>query len=372
MKRQAISILSLLQRLLLMTVLAALVAAAWGGLARLGWQLAPFQVVEHGPLMIGGVLGTVICLERAVALAASLKRGKFLPYTAPLLSGLGTLLLLTGLAGRGGAALITLGSFALVILFAIIVRRQSALFTWTMLLGAAAWLVGNVLWFAGWSIFQLVHWWVGFLVLTIAGERLELARMIRLTPEIRLSFGAAAALLIVAMIVKTLAFDAGAWLFGVGEIALALWLLSFDIAGRTVRQQGLPRFVAICLLLGYFWLGIGGMLGIALGGLMAGAGYDAVLHSVLLGFAVSMIFGHAPIILPALTGMPVPYRSWFYSHLLTLHVALVVRIAGDLTGSLAARQWGGMFNVVALTLFLANTAAAVLSQRRTNPVQRAK
>jgi hypothetical protein len=48
----------------------ALVGALVGGLVRLGWALAaPAPLAAfHGPLMVAGFLGTVIGLERAVAL----------------------------------------------------------------------------------------------------------------------------------------------------------------------------------------------------------------------------------------------------------------------------------------------------------------
>ncbi|MFZ5916425.1 MAG: hypothetical protein ACOYZ7_05810 [Chloroflexota bacterium] len=39
----------------------ALLAALWAGLLRLGWRLPPLQsalAITHGPLMVGGVLGT--------------------------------------------------------------------------------------------------------------------------------------------------------------------------------------------------------------------------------------------------------------------------------------------------------------------------
>ena len=39
--------------------------------------------------------------------------------------------------------------------------------------------MGNGLWLAGRPIYAVVPWWVGFLVLTIAGERLELSRVLR-------------------------------------------------------------------------------------------------------------------------------------------------------------------------------------------------
>ena len=63
-----------LQRLrfpILAVAIAALLAALWGGLLRIGfrWPIlhAPL-LMAHGPLMVSGFLGTLISLERAVAL----------------------------------------------------------------------------------------------------------------------------------------------------------------------------------------------------------------------------------------------------------------------------------------------------------------
>jgi hypothetical protein len=136
-------------------------------------------------------------------------------------------------------------------------------------------------------------------------------------------------------------------------------LLRYDIARFTVRQRGLPRFIAVCLLTGYGWLGVGGFLSLYYGGVIAGLHYDAILHAVLLGFVFSMIFGHAPIIIPAVMKFTVPYDKWFYVHLFVLHVGLVVRVGSDVAGTWVGREWGGLVNVVAVVLFLANTGRAV-------------
>jgi len=37
-----------------------------------------------------------------------------------------------------------------------------------------------------------------------------------------------------------------------------------------------------------------------------------VLHSIFVGFTISMIFGHAPIILPAVLNRMLPYHPSFY------------------------------------------------------------
>ena len=80
---------------------------------------------------------------------------------------------------------------------------------------------------------------------------------------------------------------------GVVLVLLAAWLIAFDLARVTIRQDRLPRYVAACLLAGYFWLGLAGAL-IALA-----TAYDAALHAFFVGFVFSMVFGHAPVILPA-------------------------------------------------------------------------
>ncbi|MDO8563175.1 MAG: hypothetical protein Q7S25_04960, partial [Candidatus Limnocylindria bacterium] len=53
----------------------------------------------------------------------------------------------------------------------------------------------------------------------------------------------------------------------------------------------------------------------------------------------------------------------FYAHLALLHVALLLRVGGDLLGSADARQWGGLLSGVAVLVFLANTLSAARTRR---------
>jgi hypothetical protein len=159
----------------------------------------------------------------------------------------------------------------------------------------------------------------------------------------------------------------GVRILGVGALLTAGWLLRYDIARRTIQQTDLPRYMAACLLLGYGWLGFGGLLAIWQGAIYAGPVYAAVLHAFLLGFVFSMIFGHAPIIIPALTGLQVKYTPIFYGHLILLHVTLIYRMFGNLFGDFSAQQQGGLWNVIALLLFI---AVMVLTVFRSNIGQR--
>jgi hypothetical protein len=361
------------RRVLLASALLSLLLAAWAGLLRLGWMLPPFAAADHGPLMISGFLGTLIALERAVALSTSFKRGSW-AYTAPLLSALGTVALVLGAPRSISIGLITLGSLGLVVIFFVVARRQFALFSVTMALGALCWLIGNLLWLTGQPIYRVVEWWIAFLVLTIAGERLELTRIMRHSRASQIVFTGIIAAYAGGLLLTALQLDSGAALIGVSLIALGGWLFRYDIARRTVHQAGLTRYIAVCLLAGYGWLLVGGGLRLGLGAQIAGPAYDAELHSVLLGFVFSMILGHAPIILPAVLNVSMPFRQWFYVPLVLLHGSLILRIGADLSAALVLRQWGGMFNVIAILLFLAVTLYVVYraeAMKRTRRRQKA-
>lgn len=68
----------------------ALLFALWAGLLRLGWSLPELSNLAsiHGPLMVSGFLGTLIALERAVAI-----RQKWM-FGVPAVIGLGWISLL--------------------------------------------------------------------------------------------------------------------------------------------------------------------------------------------------------------------------------------------------------------------------------------
>lgn len=344
----------------------ALLAALWAGLLRLGWVLPPLRPtlpMAHGPLMVCGFLGTLISLERAVGLSA-LDPGKRWTYAAPGLAGLGALLLFIGVPGLPGPLLIALGSAVMLGAMLSIVRIQPLLHNWLLALGALIWLGGNVLWLFGWTVAGISLWWAGFLVLTIVGERLELSRVLRLSTGKRAAFLVALGIFTGGVVLSAVAYGPGVRLASLGMLALAAWLLAFDIARRTVRKSGLTRFIAAALLAGYFWLGVAGLLGLRFGGLTAGLHYDAFLHSIFIGFVFSMIMAHALIIVPAVTGLQMAYRSAFYVPLVLLQASLAMRVAGDLLANIALRRWGGLLNEVAVLLFLAMVVFAVVQGRR--------
>jgi hypothetical protein len=326
------------------------------GLARMGFSF-PLPdaglVAWHGPLMICGFFGTVISLERAVAL------GERWAYAAPLSGAAGALALVSSHPAIA-APLSALAGLLLLVASLRIYLRQRAAFTLTLALGAACWLAGNLVWLAGANVPGATPWWIGFLVLTIAGERLELSRFMPPSPRASLIFGWIVAAIIVSLALTQVSRQAGWTGLAAALLALALWLARQDIARRTVRERGLTRFIAVCLLSGYAWLGAGALALLAGGAGYGTASWDAGLHAIALGFVFSMVFGHAPIIFPAVTRAAVPYHWSFYVPLGLLHLSLALRVAGDLAEQGAWRSAGGATNALALLLFVLSTVSAVL------------
>ena len=333
-----------------------------GGLARLAWpmpEIAASASALHGALMVCGFFGVVISLERAVAIA------RLWAYLGPLLAGLGTASAVHGQLALA-AALYLAASAVLLAGSLYIVWRQRALFNLTVALGAACWVVGNALWAGDVAMPTVAPWWLAFLVLTIAGERLELSRFMEPSALAQRLFGAL--LLVICAGLLAVGSPWGVRLFAAGLLGLAAWLFRHDIARRTVRQRGLTRFIAVCLLSGYAWLALGAAVLLAAGALVPGSpSYDAALHALALGFVFSMVFGHAPIIFPAVLRVAVPYHPGFYLPLALLHGALALRLAGDATGHFASTRWGGLLGALALLAFIAATVASVLRGRRSRP-----
>lgn len=340
----------------------ALLAGLWAGLLRLGLDVAPLRpslAALHGPLLVLGFLGTQIGLERAVAL-----RRRW-PYLAPAATAAGAMLLLVGLPADAGRALLVVGGATLVAVHALVHLIQPAWHNAVMGLGALAWVVGALAWLAGADLPRVVPWLAAFLVLTIVGERLELSRTRRPSRAARVALLGAVAVFGVGVSLSLARPDLGVRVAGAGLLAQALWLARNDVARFTIRAAGAPRYMAAALIAGYGWLAVGGALWLVAGAPPGGGfTYDAMVHSIFLGFVFSMVFAHAPVIVPAVLGVSLPYRPVLYLPLALLHAGLAIRLAGDAAGNLAAWRWGGVMGEVAIVLFVALAAVLAVSARR--------
>lgn len=339
---------------LLLLGLAALAAGIAGGLARLGAPFAvPTAAAWHGALMVSGFLGTVVSLERAIAVRSRLA------FSAPLAAGVGAIALLAGWHATAAAMGIA-APLGLLAASVVIVRRQPQTHTVLLSVAAATWGAGNALFLVG-RVQAALPWWFAFLVLTIAAERLEMTRLTRRPRGAQALFLAITGALLGACVLAVFDETAGRMAFGSSLVALAAWLASFDIARRTVRLPGLARFAAAALLAGYAWLAVGGIAWA-----VAPAMRDLALHAVTLGFVFSMIFAHAPIIVPVVAGTAVRFTHFFYVPLAMLHATLVLRVTAG-SSDAAWRLWGGALNAAAIVLFAATLLWAATRRRLVEP-----
>ncbi len=351
--------------LLLVAGAVAMVFGVLGGLGRLGFAVpVGAAAVVHGALMVHGVFGTLIATERAVALQRPLA------YVAPAASASGALLsLATPELFLVSAALYLVSALALAAVSGAVIHVQNAAFTKLLALATLPLVAAAVGLLGGASPSALAPAWMAFLAVTIAGERVELSRLTRPSPA---ATRALAALLTAAALTGGAAQLTGAAgalltrLFGVTLALVALLLARLDIARRTARLGGLPRFAAIALYAGFAWLAAGGAL-VAARGLIPGHGsYDAALHAVFVGFVLSMVFAHAPIVLPAVAGVRIPFHASFYAPLTLLHGSLALRVLGDALGEFAWRRAGGLGHGLAILTFVLTIVVARLRGARTS------
>jgi hypothetical protein len=304
----------------------------------------------HGMLLVFGFVGTLVSLERAVALR---RRAGFL---APALLGAGGLLLVSPAPLAAGQWALLAGAAALVGVYVPLWARQQDDAVLVQALGAVLGVGALVLWLGDVPVSHLLPWLAGFVVLTIAGERLELARL-AMGPGAGTRLLLLSSALVAGVVASLLWPTVGHPLLGLAVLVLVGWLAAHDVARNTVRAAGLTRFMAASMLAGYAWLAVAGATWALGGPAYDGARYDVVIHAVFLGFTISMIMAHAPVILPAVLRRPLPYHPALLVPAGLLQLSLALRLwCGDGYGLDPALRVGGVLNVVALLGFAATAA----------------
>lgn len=342
-------------------VVLSLLAAVASGWLRLGVPL-PFRLgsSQHGALMVNSFLASVIFLERAVTF-----RQKWL-LLLPLTNAASALFFVADFPQIGFWFLNTAGlGFAALCLHFLF--RYKEFYFFVFLLGSLLLVIGNVMITFSGHYTLAVYYWMGFLLLTIVAERLELSRFLPVKKSAKTLLVACLLLTLVALVVQTM--------YGYHQplavtiAGTALWLLRYDMARRSLRLPGQHRYSAVALLGGFGWLLATAPLLLFFAKIPFG--YDAVLHAFFIGFVFSMIFSHAPIIVPAVAKLPVKvYRPVLYAWLAGLHLSLLVRLAGDVWGEASLRKTGGLLNGLVVLGFFVTIAATVVQEKRRWQLQR--
>ncbi len=348
-----------LRLVLLACGLIALLLGLWTGIARLGIGLigaAPQFVEFHGALMICGFFGTLISVERAVAI------NRPLAYMIPVFAATGVVALLARNITLAGAAFLTASLALAAASFWNMRRLQSVLLAVTPSIAALCWGLGILSWLADRPLPESTGWWLAFLVLTVAAERLELSRIVAPPTMARVVFAGGVAVFLIGVARGELERPLSAFM-GSGLIVCGGWLLIYDLARRTVRLSDQIRFTALCMLLGYGWLIIAGLELLARPVEVAAFWYDAVVHAVTLGFVLSMVFGHTLIIFPSVVGLTLRYSPALYVPLLLLQISVVIRTIGDFSGWTEIRSGSGFLTIIALICFAATIVVVSIWNR---------
>ena len=305
----------------------ALLAGLDASLMRLG-ALAPVASTSlgtvHGLLMIYGFLGTAICLERAVALQSDGRRAW--AYAAPLLTGVGAV-------------------------SAVVISQNEAV-------------AGILLWWRGLETPRAVPWWLAFLIVTIVGERVELARLAFASGSTERRITTESAALMVGLTVALYSPTVGYPLIGLSLGALMVDTAWHDVARGTVRMKGLPRLAAVCMLSGYAWALVPAVMWVVAPPAFDGYGYDASVHAITIGFVVSMLLAHAPVIIPAVARREVPYHVAMWVPFAFLQVSLALRLLAGAREAAYPWRLGGTLGVVGMLLFVATTLTVTIRRAR--------
>ncbi len=320
-----------------------LVLALWSAVGRVGWEM-PISIIaaKHGYLMVSGLLGTLISLERTLII----KEKWWL--SIPVLSFLSAGLVLAEQSNYGFFLQI-LGAILLSILYVIQWFQYKEVFLLGLSLGSLSWMISGAVLLLGNGFPAASIWYLLFLLFTIASERLELSKFIYTPPWANNILLILFSLLI---LVQGFPFHWGSnHISGILIAAIGFWLIQFDIVKINLKKGGFFFYTGSTLFAGYIWLMLSGVL-MALP-LTTFYHYDAVLHSFFIGFVFSMLFAHAPIIFPALLKIKErPFTKFFYLPVVLTHILLLARLYADYSANWNLRKWIGLFQVMVIAVFI--------------------
>jgi hypothetical protein len=325
------------------------------GWFKIGWEFSSTAVWPvHGAIMTGGFIGTLICLERTV----SFKYKSAL--IIPIISSFSIIFFLLHFT-ETAYLLLLIASIGLCIIYFLIYFEHSEIHILIMAAGAFCWMIGNIFLIRTHFYPVAAMWWIAFLFFTILGERLDLSKYLMIKKWQKILLVSFLALYIIGILMPF--HGSGGYITGISLIGSALWLFRYDMAKKSLIKDGQHYYSGIVLLTGYAWLIICGLL--FAWGAYSGLFYDASLHSFFLGFAFSMIFAHAPIILPGVLKLQINiFNRFLYVWFILLQLSLLIRIASVFNPYIFSKQIGGLLNGIAILGFILNIIVNVVYAKR--------
>ncbi|MDW7978679.1 MAG: hypothetical protein RMH74_07740 [Candidatus Caldarchaeum sp.] len=308
-----------------------------GGLSRMGLVQPPLQQIaqNHGPLMVVGFLAALIAAERALTL------NNVLMAVASTHFSLGGLLLmfpleiLNAVLWLGGGIAFLLWSVWTVVKF----RKNFS----TVFFVAAGFLLlaGNIFFILNYPTTYYVFAWTIFFTSFIVGERMD---MLKITKASKASYLSAATSIPMAFMGLA---SMNKYFFSALFILLLLSVARHDVALRFIKRGGFSRYLSLGLFTAYLWLAVSAVLW------LLSSSTDVMLHSVFLGFVGTMVFAHAPIILPALLKTRHFYSPLLYIPFTLLQLSTAIRLVSAQTLQIGLWSLSGALTVVSVVVFIA-------------------
>jgi hypothetical protein len=326
-------------------VLLSLVLGIYTGWLRMGWNFPMTQAMgQHGLIMIGSFLGTLILIERIVAFK------KYWLYLVPLINAL-SLPAFFFQQEQLAIVFLLIGSTGLLAVYLMTYQKYRERYILIMMVGGALLVTGLLMLLIQNRYPVAVPYWIGFLLLTILGERIDLAKFLPRNKIKEPMIWIFIVLFILGLFTQY--HQAGHLLTGAGMVLIAFWLMKFDIVNKSIKSHGIHQYIGLTLFSGYIWLFISGLFMVL--NLDLVYFYDALLHSFFLGFVFLMIFAHGPIIFPGVVGLSfTPFHKSLYFWTFLLNLSLLFRIITDLLFLNYLRQISGVMNGMILIGFFIN------------------
>jgi hypothetical protein len=96
------------------------------------------------------------------------------------------------------------------------------------------------------------------------------------------------------------------------------------------------------------------------GPVFSGYGYDTVVHALTIGFALSMVLAHAPVIIPAIARRDLPYNRAMWAVWGSLQLGLVIRALAGARMAEGAWQFGGALDIAGVLAFVVVTVTTIV------------
>ena len=334
-----------------------LLSGLWAGWVRLGYDLPGLDLATlHGPLMVGGFVGTLIGIERSFLSG----NGKW--WIIPMLSGAAVAAWLLGFTREAPLMLMAASAFLVILQVIHLWRSREWLSGIVQLLGALCFLAGNFRLLVDPFMPAIVPFWMGFVLCFILATRLSVVTLKNMLTRLAVRGGL---LLYLASLAVPFHFQGN--LFG----GAGLMLIAFGMMITEFEQgSALPSiFETYCLsgiLTAWLWLLFAGI------GLIFWQehlyGYDATVHAFFVGFLFSMVFVHALGKAAVLAGLAQPpFHPLLFTWMLLLSLSLLLRIfCGDMLTMDLIRKWSGLLNGLAILGFLISLISLTVIRRYKN------